>query len=326
MRRTTLGLVHGLAVALVLGLVTALVAVTGPATAAAPAAPTGPVTCSGDLAHSGGTPVLLVPGTTLTPQQFSWNYEKVFTEQGRAWCAVTLPQNAMGDVQVAGEIVADAIRTTYAQAGGKIAVVGHSQGGMVPRWALKFWPDTRAMVSDLIGLAPSNHGTVLAHPVCALTCAPAIWQQRTGSAFLTALNRGGETYPRISYTQVYSATDEVVVPNLPFPTPASSMLTTGGGDISNILIQSVCPLALAEHLSTGTSDPVGYAAVIDAITHDGPAKKSRISRSTCFQGIFAGIDPVAFPFNFAGLAATAGHQLLFAPRVAAEPALAAYAR
>ena len=30
---------------------------------------------------------------------------------------------------------------------------------MVPRWALRFWPDTRPMVDDQIGMAPSNHGT-----------------------------------------------------------------------------------------------------------------------------------------------------------------------
>ena len=65
------------------------------------------VTCQGDLAGSALTPVLLVPGTTLTPElNFSWNYEKVFTAQGRPWCAVTLPANGMLDIQVAGEYVA----------------------------------------------------------------------------------------------------------------------------------------------------------------------------------------------------------------------------
>src|ERR1700712_1917429 len=126
----------------------------------------------------------------------------------------------MGDIQVAGEVVARAIRTTYSHAGRQIAVVGHSQGGMVPRWALKYWPDTRGMVSDLVGLAPSNHGTVDAYGICSVSCAPAIWQQRTGSRFLKALNAGGETFGGIAYTQVYTATDEVVVPNLPYPTPA----------------------------------------------------------------------------------------------------------
>ena len=30
---------------------------------------------------------------------------------------------------------------------------------MIPRWALRFWPDTRVMVDHVVGLSPSNHGT-----------------------------------------------------------------------------------------------------------------------------------------------------------------------
>lgn len=72
---------------LLLGPLTALLLL-GSGAAPAQAASTGPaltvpaarlaasLTCSGDLAEAGKTPVLLVPGTTLTPQvNFSWNYE-----------------------------------------------------------------------------------------------------------------------------------------------------------------------------------------------------------------------------------------------------------
>lgn len=316
-------------------------ALSGPASAAAPSAvPTTVPTaspanlqCSGDPAASHGEPVLLVPGTTLNPQvDFSWNYEKAFTAQGRAWCAITLAGGAggdfaMGDIQTAGEQVADAIRTLHGRAAGQqIAVVGHSQGGMVPRWAFKYFPDTRAMVSDLIGLAPSNHGTVDAYPICAVTCSPSIWQQQTGSKFLKALNAGAETYAGISYTQVYSLTDEVVVPNFPLITPASSELHTGAGAITNIASQSVCPLVPAEHLSVGTSDPVGYAAVMDALDHAGPADVTRFPATTCASPIAPGIDPVSFATNFAAVVATAGTQIALAPKVSAEPALRDYAK
>jgi len=287
------------------------------------------LTCSGDPRRSTGRPVLLVPGTTLEPGvNFSWNYAKVFTEQGRAWCAVRLPAFATGDIQVAAEYVTHAIRTLHRRAGQKISVIGHSQGGMVPRWSLKFWPDTRAMVDDLVGLAPSNHGTILAPVVCAATCQPAIWQQAPRSAFLTTLNAGGETLDGISYTQVWSATDEVVVPNVPgVPgVPPSSRLTTGRGAISNIPVQSVCPVSVAEHLSVGTSDPVGYAAVVDALGHRGPAEAARLDRAVCTQGIFPGIDPVTFPLRAAELGTTAATSLALQPRTQAEPRLRAYAR
>jgi len=287
------------------------------------------LTCDGDAADSRGRPVLLVPGTTLEPRvNFSWNYGSVFSEQGRAWCAVRLPAMATGDIQVAAEYVTHAIRTLHARAGEKISVVGHSQGGMVPRWSLKYWPDTRGMVDDLVGLAPSNHGTILAPIVCATTCQPAIWQQAPRSAFLTALNRGGETQRGISYTQVWSATDEVVVPNVPgVPgSPPSSRLTTGRGAISNIPVQSICPVSVAEHLSVGTSDPVGYAAVMDALGHRGPADPARLDRAVCTQGISPGIDPITFPANAARLGTTAAASLATQPRTPKEPALRGYAR
>jgi hypothetical protein len=48
--------------------------------------------------------VLLVPGSGSTPaQEFSWNYEPALTQAGIPWCAVTLPESANGDIQVAGE-------------------------------------------------------------------------------------------------------------------------------------------------------------------------------------------------------------------------------
>jgi triacylglycerol esterase/lipase EstA (alpha/beta hydrolase family) len=165
------------------------------------------LTCTANLARSSREPILLVPGTTLTPAvDFGWNYERAFTAQGRPWCAITLPDSAMGDIQVAGEYLVYSVRTMHARSGKKVQIVGHSQGGMVPRWALRFWPDTRAMVDDVIGMAPSNHGTIIADPVCPpiVGCAPAIWQQQYGSTFLQALNSGAETFPGISYTDIYS--------------------------------------------------------------------------------------------------------------------------
>lgn len=280
--------------------------------------------CSGDLAGADATPVLLVPGTTLTPDvNFSWNYERVFADSGRPWCAVTLPHHAMSDVQIAGEYVVSAIRTMHARAGRQLSVVGFSQGGMVPRWALKWWPDTRAMVDDLVGIDPSNHGTLDANALCTLGCAPSFWQQRSGSAFLTALNRGQETYAGISYTQIYSALDEVVVPNL--GPAASSSLHTGPGVISNVLVQSVCPVHVAEHLSMGTIDPIGYALVTDALAHRGAADPARIARSVCRQLLLPGVSAASATRNLVKLSTVVATQVALYPHVAHEPPLADYA-
>src|SRR3954454_24738736 len=95
--------------------------------------------CRGGVGGADRAPILLVPGTTLTPKvEYSWNWEPALTDLGRPFCTVTLPQNAMGDVQVAGEYVVHAIRTMHARSNLRVDIIGHSQGGMVPRWALRF--------------------------------------------------------------------------------------------------------------------------------------------------------------------------------------------
>src|SRR5919106_1642582 len=189
--------------------------------------------CSGALAGP-AEPVLLVPGTTVTPEKnFSWNWIPALNKIGRPWCTVQLPGSSMEDIQVAGEHVVHAIRTMSAGSGGRIDVLGHSQGGMVPRWALRFWPDTRPMVDDLVGIAPSNHGTETAKPVCALGgCAPAFWQQRSNSAFIAALNSHQETFAGVDYTVIYTITDVIVFPNL--NDNGSSALRPDGRAVTNV--------------------------------------------------------------------------------------------
>jgi hypothetical protein len=284
----------GAAILLAATLVTATLAGGGPAGAATGFAPLdrpGPALrvptatlktalhCSGSLAGSTLEPVLLNPATGVTPDEnYSWNYERAFTAQHRPWCAVTMPFHTLGNIQTAGEYLVYAIRRMHAAAHRRIAIVGHSQGAMSMRWALRFWPDTRAMVDDVIGFAGTNHGTtVLGACVTGQTaCPPADWQQGAGSKFITALNSRAETFKGISYTEVFTHTDEVVQPNHG-PT-ATTPLHTGGGAITNIATQDICPLDLYEHLTIGTVDPVAYALAMDALNHAGPAAASRINR------------------------------------------------
>ncbi|NRQ50348.1 lipase family alpha/beta hydrolase [Aeromicrobium stalagmiti] len=248
--------------------------------------------CHGDLKGSRLQPVLLNPATGVTvDQNYSWNYERAFTAQKRPWCAIHMPSRTLEDIQVSGEYLVRAIRTMHAKAGRRIAVMGHSQGGMSMRWALRFWPDTRRMVDDVIGMAGSNHGST-ALPSCIprlTTCMPAVWQQQSTAKFIAALNSRAETFKGISYTQIYTRTDEVVTPSTNNAT-ASSALRTGQGRITNVATQDVCPLEVYEHLTVGTISPTAYALAIDALDHDGPAKPSRIARSTCLKLYHPGVD------------------------------------
>jgi len=277
--------------------------------------------CSPNVANAGRKPVLLIHATWVDPViNFSWNYQRAFTAAHRPYCLLTLPHRGTSDIQVSAQYVVYAIRAMHQRSGHKVDIVGHAQGGMIGRWATRFWPDTRPMVDDIVGLGPSNHGSNPA--VCQLACQPAVWQQSIGSRFLTALNAGQETFAGISYTVVYTHLDEFITPNL--DDNGLSSLHTGAGRISDVATQDICTTNTADHLLLGTSDPVAYALVIDALDHPGPADPARIDRSVCTQLLQPGVDPVTFPAYVA--AGSVSLAVVFAtyPRTLAEPPLMRY--
>ena len=279
--------------------------------------------CTDDVAAGERRPVLLLSGTTVDPDEnFSWNWMPALNDAGIPWCASTAPDpDNMGDVQGRGEYVVYAIRRMHRMTDRKIAIYGHSQGGMIGRWALRFWPDTRTMVSDLVGAAPSNRGTDAAIPVCALGCAPAFWQQRTGSDFITALNSRTETFKRVSYTNVYSRYDQVVVPN---GTESGRSALSGPGKIANLAVQDVCPLNVSEHLNLGTVDAVAWALFRDALSHRGPADPDRLPGDVCSRLFMPGVNPLTAATDLAAAAAALATTTATYPHVPAEPKLRNY--
>jgi triacylglycerol esterase/lipase EstA (alpha/beta hydrolase family) len=148
----------------------------------------------------------------------------------------------------------------------KVDLVGHSQGGMMPRYYLKFLGGA-AKVHTLVGLAPSNHGTSL-DGIATLgsfvpgssgflgSLCPACEEQETGSAFLRNLNAGGDTVRGVQYTVIESANDEVVTPY------TSAFLS--GRKVNNILLQDQCVLDQGEHLSMAY-DHIADADVLTAL-------------------------------------------------------------
>jgi triacylglycerol esterase/lipase EstA (alpha/beta hydrolase family) len=284
--------------------------------------------CTASEASQAREPILLVPGTTLTPEvNFSWNYERALDALGLPYCTVELPNSAMSDIQVAGEYVVYALRrmSTFAgkKAARKVQIIGYSQGGMVPRWALRFWPDTRKLVDDDVGLDASNHGTITAESSCSHEgCAPAVWQQRNTAAFIAALNSYQETFPGISYTEIYSQDDEIVVPNT--NEEGSSSVHSGGGAIANIAVQEVCPGHVAEHLAMGSYDPVGYALALDAVTHPGTAEAARIALTVCAEPFQPGVNPETFASDYAHYDQVIVETFATYPHSESEPPLKCY--
>jgi hypothetical protein len=282
------------------------------------------LSCPRSLAGAARAPVLLVPGSFLEPRaNFDWNYEPALDAAGIPWCAVTAAQYAAGDIQDTAEYVVYALRHMHAESGRRVSVIGFSQGGMVGRWALRWWPDTRTIVEDLIGLAPTNHGTLTGRATCVAPCPPAGRQQLDSARFIAALNERAETFAGIDYTVAYTRFDEVATPNSTAAT-ATSPLRTGDGRVRNVAVQEICPLHLADHLALGSYDPVGWALAIDALTHDGPADPARIGRAVCARVFMPGVDAAVFPANYARYLATVATGLLSGEQVAAEPPLRCY--
>lgn len=160
-------------------------------------------------------------------------------------------------------------------------LVGHSQGGMMPRYYLKFLGGA-AEVNAFVGIAPSNHGTTLNGLTNLLkyfpgaadlltTATPALADQVVGSAFLTKLNAGGDTVPGVRYTVIATQYDEVV-------TPYSSQFLSGT-DVHNVLIQDLCPLDLSEHAAVGLLDRIAFHEVTNALD---PA---HATATTCLSAI-----------------------------------------
>jgi hypothetical protein len=282
--------------------------------------------CTAGVGRSGRTPVLLVPATGVDPDQnYGGSWEPALAALGIPWCTVTLPYYTTGEMQTAAAYVVYAIRTAHARAGRRIAVMGHSQGGVLPRWALRFWPDTRRMVDDVVGLAPTNHGSTEDETLgtCDSGCAPATWQQEFHSHWMAAVSSLAETFAGISYTQVYTHLDEIDRPNGNDRGTAS--LHTGRGRIRNVALQDVCPANTSEHIAIGTVDAVAYALAIDALDHRGPANPARLPPSVCTRLVMPGVTQSGgAPAVITGVAGLAAQQLAAAPSVPSEPALKCY--
>ena len=278
------------------------------------------LTCSKGVRDAKVEPVLLTPATGVdSKNNFSWNYERLFDQEGIPFCTSDqFGQRSTNNtnIQVRGEYVVYAMRKMAKMAGRKIAVMGHSQGGMVMRWPLRFWPDTRKLVEDVIGMAGTNRGTTLADNCDPDPCTAASHQQAATSNFIAALNSRRETFKRISYTEIYTPIDEVVTPQ-----PRASSVA-GPGKITNVSITDVCPNDPNEHLGIGTVSPTAAALALDALRHPGPADPSRIDPSVCAQAFQPGINPATFATDVAEAAAQL--QTSSAPERPTEPRLRCY--
>ncbi|MFH8290734.1 esterase/lipase family protein [Streptomyces sp. NPDC018059] len=176
--------------------------------------------------------------------------------------------HGLGPIEKSAEQLDGFVDKVLASTGAQEAdLVGHSQGGMMPRHYLKFLGGADK-VNALIGLAPDNHGTTLLGLTRLLphfpgvedlltTRTPALADQVAGSPFLTKLNAGGDTVPGVRYTVIATKYDEVV-------TPYRSQFLDGPG-VRNVTVQDLCRADVSEHVAVGILDRVAHHEVANAL-------------------------------------------------------------
>lgn len=240
-------------------------------------------------------PILLVHGTiTAGYEQFEWTYLPLLVERGFDVCFVTYPDRGFNDMQISAEYVVNALRRMHADTGRKVAMIGHSQGATMPRWALKWWPSARDAVDDFVLLAGPNHGTTVSdnNPLNlvpelglpGLGIPGALFQFKTDSQFIAALNAGDETPGNIDYTSLYTVFDELVQPAQPVATAA---LDVGQSNprVTNLLLQDLCPGRFVDHFTIGLTDRLTFDLVLDAISNPGPANIERAGGASGLCGL-----------------------------------------
>ncbi|CAM5487057.1 Alpha/beta fold hydrolase OS=Streptomyces tendae OX=1932 GN=GUR47_34145 PE=4 SV=1 [Streptomyces tendae] len=230
-------------------------------------------TCKPSTAHP--RPVVLVHGTFGNSVD-NWLGLAPYL-QNRGYCVFSLDYGQLPGVPLfhglgpvgksAEQLAAYVDRVLAATGAAETDLVGHSQGGMMPRYYLRFLGGADK-VNALVGIAPSNHGTTLSGLTRLLPYfpgaedllnehTPALADQVVGSEVLTRLNEGGDTVPGVRYTVLASRYDEVV-------TPYRSQFLSGPG-VRNVLLQDLCPLDLSEHLAIGLLDRIAFHEVVNAL-------------------------------------------------------------
>ncbi|MFF8847565.1 alpha/beta fold hydrolase [Streptomyces sp. NPDC015127] len=212
-------------------------------------------------------PVVLVHGTFETMAKNWPTLSPELKQEGYCVFALNYGGNAMGPIaESAKELDAFVDAVLGASDARKVDLVGHSQGGMMPRYYIKNLGGATE-VDDLVGIVPSNHGTENAIPRPVEfqdSPCPACDEQQAGSQFLTDLNAKDETPTGPDYTVVTTKYDEVVTPY------TSAFLQGPPREVTNVTLQDACPLNTIEH-DQAPNDPVVRQWVLHALERTGPA-------------------------------------------------------
>lgn len=244
-------------------------------------------TCKPTAEHP--RPVILVHGTSANRQTNWTTYVPLLKNEGYCVFAPTYgtlpgtawPTSALGALlpleQSAGQLsdfVDDVLAATGAS---KVDIVGHSQGTLMPNYYVKFlggaakvdkyvslaplwggagafWAGEITAFAKQFGLAPLQEQTFGRMCAACLDMAP-------GTDFIVKMNEGGPYAPGVTYTNIATRYDELVVPYTNGLVP--------GPDTTNIVVQEQCPQDFSEHAAMGAS-AVAAAHVLNALDPQHP--------------------------------------------------------
>lgn len=182
---------------------------------------------------------------------------------------------------------------------------------------------------DLVAVSPDYAGTTMVYFVNPgfpfVPSVPSFLQQAANSAFVAALRSGDGTTAYVPTTNIYSSFfDEIVEPQT--GTSASGYLPGA----SNNEVQTLCPGLPAGGFYTHEGvlyNPLTFALLRDALTHDGPGEAGRIGlQDLCGLAVTEGLNVNDVLSTEATIPQAAVNFLLYFPKLIQEPGLRSYAR
>jgi triacylglycerol lipase len=217
-------------------------------------------------------PVVLVHGTFESMEQNWAVLSPRLKEKGYCVFALNYGNRGLGRIgrsaRELGVFVDKVLAYTDAR---KVSLVGHSQGGMMPRYWIKNLGGA-SKVDDLVGIAPSNYGTELGQEdfqskLGITKPCPACDQQQADSRFIKRLNEGDDTPGRGSFTQIATDDDEIII-------PYARCFLKGRERTENVTLQDYNGGLVVTHQNI-YNDPFAQDLVFDALAYPGPADPER---------------------------------------------------
>ena len=224
-------------------------------------------------------PVVLVPGTGGDASDNWGTYAALLFDNG--YCAFALTYGVPASLaktpfQIGGmnsiessavQLKAFVAKVLKATGAAKVDLVGHSQGTLMPDYYVKFLGGAR-YVDKYVSLAPLWHGefppsagdwwsvaALLGYKRSSLLpFCQACTEMVAGSAFMSKLSAGGVEVPGVSYTNIVTEHDELVV-------PYTSGIEPG---MHNVVLQNGCPADLSDHAEIA-SDQRASVLVLNAL-------------------------------------------------------------